>query len=424
MNFDVFNGIVFPEKYGGSNRLLDYCKEAERNIMINPWLSLDAARNALMTLCKGLLKIHGVKQTLREDGQANLVTLIQTCLDSGLFVNGDAAHAVRKNRNDAEYYKKKQDYLPVNEKTVKLATESTVALFTVMKESFKSYSEVSFSESKIPFGDYEIDRAVEKSETEIVYGQYNYFVHNKMGDYLFWQIFPRGNDSTGSQVFNERNQLVKRRFKGDKHRKSYILETITPYVCPDDSDRDYIGYVVYPDSRLLSEIGNAFSKKQSIQIGLDLVRAVKEMGKVSSGIHHRNIQPGCVIITPDQDTFMAGLVNMETAKVTDYEYTVFASIKGILQKNIYMPRELRSYKEGVRDIDWKKVDLYSIAKVIIYCLAPELVAAEIDVDALYDVPELSDDLIDAFRVIFESSINEIYSIEEFEEILENELEKS
>ena len=103
---------------------------------------------------------------------------------------------------------------------------------------------------------------------------------------------------------------------------------------------------------------------------------------------------------------------------------MFASIKGILQKNIYMPRELRNYKEGVQDIDWKKVDLSSIAKVIIYCLAPELVAAEIDVDALYDVPELSDDLIDAFRVIFERSINEIYSIEEFEEILENELEKS
>ena len=69
MNFDVFIGIEFPAKYGGSKRLLDYCKEAERNIMINPLLSLDAARNALMTLCKGLLKINGVKQTLREDGQ-------------------------------------------------------------------------------------------------------------------------------------------------------------------------------------------------------------------------------------------------------------------------------------------------------------------------------------------------------------------
>lgn len=104
MNFDVFIGIEFPAKYGGSKRLLDYCKEAERNIMINPLLSLDAARNALMTLCKGLLKINGVKQTLREDGQANLVTLIQTCLDNGLFTNGDAATAVRKNRNNAEYY--------------------------------------------------------------------------------------------------------------------------------------------------------------------------------------------------------------------------------------------------------------------------------------------------------------------------------
>ena len=421
MNFDVFIGIEFPAKYGGSKRLLDYCKEAERNIMINPLLSLDAARNALMTLCKGLLKINGVKQTLREDGQANLVTLIQTCLDNGLFTNGDAATAVRKNRNNAEYYKKGQDYLPVNEKTVGIARESSIALFTVMKEAFGLPEDMAFDKNIIPFGDYEIERAIRKSESEVVYGQYNYFVHNKEGDYLYWQVLPRGNDSLDSQALNERNRLVKSRIKGDKARKSYILETITPYICPDNSDRDYIGYVVYPDSRLLSEQGTPFNKKQAVQIGLDLIRTVKEMGRISSGIHHRNIQPGCVIITPIDDTFMASLVNMQTAKVTDYEYTVFASIKGILKRNIYMPRELRSFKEGDQEIDWERVDLYSIAKVIVYCLAPDLVTEEIDTDALYDVPGLSDEMIEAFRVVFESSINEIYSLDEFEEILQNEI---
>ena len=179
--------------------------------------------------------------------------------------------------------------------------------------------------------------------------------------------------------------------------------------------------MVYSDSRLLSEPTRPFSCQQAVQIGLDLINTIKEMGKISAGIHHRNIHPGCVIITPNGDTFMAGLVNMETAKVTDYEYTVIASIQGILKRNIYLPRELRNFKESDQDIDWGKVDLYSIAKVIIYCIAPELVAGEIDTDALYDVPELSDDLIEAFRVIFESSINEIYSLDEFEEILENEL---
>ena len=189
MNFDVFNGIKFPEKYGGAKRLLDYCKESERNILINPWLSLDAARNALMTLCKGLLKIHGVKQTLREDGQANLVTMIQTCVDNGLFSNGDAAHTVRKNRNNAEYYKKKQDYLPINRTTVSLATESTLALFNIMKEAFDGFETVCFDELKIPFGNYEIDRVVEKSESEILYGQYNYTM---MGEIICFGKFFQG----------------------------------------------------------------------------------------------------------------------------------------------------------------------------------------------------------------------------------------
>ena len=58
---------------------------------------------------------------------------------------------------------------------------------------------------------------------------------------------------------------------------------------------------------------------------------------------------------------MASLVNMETSKVNDYEYTVFTAIKGMFRKNPYMPREVRDYKEGQQEIDWEKADLCPVA---------------------------------------------------------------
>ena len=119
---------------------------------------------------------------------------------------------------------------------------------------------------------------------------------------------------------------------------------------------------------------------------------------------------------------MASLVNMETSKVNDYEYTVFTAIKGMFRKNPFMPREVRDYKEGQQEIDLEKADLYSVAKVMIYCIAPELVKEETDADDLFDI--FSDEMVETFRVIFESSLDEIYTLEEFERILENEIDRS
>ena len=55
-----------------------------------------------------------------------------------------------------------------------------------MQEAFGYTDEkYAFDELQIPFGDYEIDRAVPKSENEVIYGDYNYFVHNKKKRYLY-----------------------------------------------------------------------------------------------------------------------------------------------------------------------------------------------------------------------------------------------
>lgn len=417
----MFTGIDLPEKYGGAELLLDYCRQAERSIMIAPLTSLNVSRSALEALCKGLLKKNNIRQELEEGQSGSLAAMVSTCLANNLFHDQEAADFVRKGGNKAVHINQKDNYLPVTERNVTTAKITVSHLYKIMQEAFGYTDEkYAFDELQIPFGDYEIDRAVPKSENEVIYGDYNYFVHNKKKRYLYLQIFPGNSGSTEQYVLTDRDNLVRDQIMDDRNYNPHVLPTITPYDLSVGSDRVYIGYLIKSDSMLLSEMHSPMTPKQALTIGIDLIEALEEMKRISSGIHHRNIQPGCIIITPNgKGMYMASLVNMEMAKVIDYEYTILPSIKKLLKGNIYLPRELRNSGGGDTQFDWEKVDLYSIAKVIVYCVAPDLVADEIDIGPLYDL--LPEAIVDELGAIFDSSVNEISTPAEFKEILLNQL---
>lgn len=414
MNFDVFEDIKVPNK----NILLEKCKAAEKNALIDPFSTFSNARSALEELCKGLLKTD-------KNSRKTLNVMIKECIKKQLFSNKDAAYLIKDNGNAALHGNKNVNYHKVVQSNIDKAVKVCSNLYDLMKQVFdnkiKEYPK--FDANKIPFGDYEITRRVPKSDSEIIVGKYNYFTHISDKEFYYFQIFSKNSKDSRLQNLSARNELTRTNIKRDKKRQSYLLETIVPFETSEDSDRQYIAYLIYEDSFLLSEYKGRMSQKQALGIGLDLVKGLLEMKNVLSGIHHRNIQPGCIMITPDgSESYMASLVNMETSKVNDYEYTVFTAIKGMFRKNPFMPREVRDYKEGQQEIDWEKADLYSVAKVMIYCIAPELVKEETDADDLFDI--FSDEMVETFRVIFESSLDEIYTLEEFERILENEIDRS
>jgi len=109
---------------------------------------------------------------------------------------------------------------------------------------------------------------------------------------------------------------------------------------------------------------------------------------------------------------------METAKIQGYDGTVIGSMKSLLTNNPYLPREVRSGRE-VGNVQWDKVDVYSVAKIMMYCLDPNLVQEEIDEDDIYD--NFSDDVADILVDIFESSVNLIDDAESFKEKLQDAL---
>ena len=218
-----------------------------------------------------------------------------------------------------------------------------------------------------------------------------------------------------------RSVLTGNRIKEDKKRTSYLLDVYYPSNLMAESDRDYIAYSVYSDSKLLAEVKpGTLEEKQVVQIALDILNVLLELKNIGNGIHLRNIQPGNVIVTPNGDDYMASVVNMETAKINNYDATVYASMKDLIATNPFLPREVRHNDEG-KDTNWEKVDVYSVAVLMVYCVDSTAVKDTIDTDILYDY--FSEEIADILTDIFDSSLNEIDGIDELKEKLEDALEE-
>lgn len=419
MNFDLFNNIEFEKK----ELLLRNAKSAERNIMVSPYNTLANARAALEILCKGLIKENNLAQLELEKSHRNLFSMVQLCLQYGFFVNGAAANQIRKYGNDTLHANEGSQKLHVvNEENVGKAMDAVQALYAVLLEVFfKDIESQSFNVNNIPFGAYEIVRVVQKADNEIIFGNYNYFVKDSEENFYYLQIFHRNSTMVRNNELGARGILAENKVRGDKGRKSYLLDVHYPCNLPSESDREYIAYSVYADSELLSEVSSGqLSEKQIIQIAIDLINVLIELKSIGEGIYLRNIQPGNVIITPNGDDYMAGIVNMETAKIEGYNVTVFGSIKSLIEGNPYVPLEVRNGSQS-GDIQWDKVDIYSVAKIMVYCVNPKMVEDEIDEIDLYN--NFSDDVADVLADIFGSSVNTIDGAEEFKEKLQDAISK-
>ena len=429
MNFDNFDGIDIVDK----TSLLRNCKSAERNIMISPYNAIANSRAALEILCKGLIKKNNVEQIKPQPKickncnmpiedtlnlPPNLATMIDTCLKAGLFTNEDAAALIRKNGNDTLHANKGAQKLHVvNEGNIEKASSCVQALYTLFKEVFGQELLVpDFDLNKVPFGYYEIVRAVPKAPNEVICGDNNYFVKDPQENYYYFQVFHRNSMEERDNELGARGVLTGNKIKEDKGRKSYLLDVHYPSNVLAESDREYIAYSVYSDSKLLSEIDHPkFTEREIVQIAIDLTNILIELQSIGQGISLRNIQAGNVIVTPCEGGYMAGIVKMETAKIQGYDATVYKSIESSFSENPYMPREVRQGNES-ENIQWEKADIYSVAKIMVYCKDPAEVKSEVDEDFIYD--SFSEKVGDLLIDTFESSINMIDEPADFKEKLE------
>ena len=121
---------------------------------------------------------------------------------------------------------------------------------------------------------------------------------------------------------------------------------------------------------------------------------------------------------------MAALVNMQMAKIVAKQETVVGLVSEIQKNNAYMAPQLRMLPEELLvNTDWEKADVYSIAKILLYCVDRTLIKDGLDEDVIIEKLEakgFSDELIDVVLEILDGDINSNPTAKELQEVLINE----
>ena len=154
--------------------------------------------------------------------------------------------------------------------------------------------------------------------------------------------------------------------------------------------------------RLTDDFVNEINLKQKMDIIVGLCRGVESIHNYETPLFHRNINPDAFYIFNIRDKYKPLLAKFDCTKDSaDNAFTVFQNVeKKILNQNTnkYFAPEVLNSQMGV-GVDWKKADIYSLAKTILY-----IITGKIDNDS--ECLEIFDVLNDDLKIILLEMLDE------------------
>lgn len=161
------------------------------------------------------------------------------------------------------------------------------------------------------------------------------------------------------------------------------------------SNRDY-RFQVYslPNRplRLTDDFVKNMDIEQKMNIIIGLCRGVESIHNYETPLFHRNINPDAFYIFNIRGKYKPLLAKFDCTKDSaDALFTVFQNVEKRIRNqntNRYFAPEVIKSTMGI-GVDWKKADIYSLAKTIVYII----VGKEIEsADCLADVEEIDDEM--------------------------------
>lgn len=426
MNFKFIYGVEFCENL--KKDLIETIINAEKNARINPFNSMASSRRALEALIKGIVVKNG-----HSINNYNLDKLVKICLNNGYISESltENINIVRKSGNQTVHVNFNANTTPLytTSENIKKSVDVLKNLFIICREYFKVDYE--FDAEKIPFGEYYINRAVKKTFGEIIYGNYNYFVYKGDGYNYFLQRFPLSSDDEFKVLVTRSEESRSAIRESSEFETNSYLPVMGNIETSETCDHRLVTYKIPKNSSLLSEFEKTnLSKKKIIKIALDLLYALQEMKEIGNGIHHRNINPGCVIVSFDElgKKCRATLVNMQMTKIVNCDKTIIHQLSRMQTNNPFQPADIRNLtEEQLSRTNWEKVDVYSVAKIILYCIDRNLASDDAQEDSVVEklyYKNFSDDFVELLTRIVSGDTNSNPNIEEMIGVLVNELKNS
>lgn len=425
----MLNGIEYA--FEARTSLYELCRSIEMNARTHTDRCVIDIRQALEILTKVILiqgEYHFPDDPRRPEHRLN--NMINECYHQS-FITKDQkgelhylrtemnqyVHISISNLGECEY--------SIEKKGVKsgAACNYVKRLYEIMSSIFR-YDGKAFRKEWLPIGNYEITKCIDADSVEDFVFHYKYVAKEEkdgVENYVYIRPFPK-DESLQRKLFYERDGFVQKFLRNMDDTVHIISGTILE--TSDSCDVMYVCYYIKKNTQTLDVLDRAVNKEQALDITLQIVRGLLSLLQNGEKIHHRGIRPVHIFVTADRrGKYHVKLGGFETAKVESdsvYIKTVGINAKEKMETNCFIPLEVRNKDiDELQGIDWEKVDVYSMAVLLLYCLDRKEVADTIDEGVFYDY--FSDEFCDVLCDILMNSINEKPSLEELEKALEKEL---
>lgn len=435
MFFDILNeaSIQFSNNekspFGARDELHKYCIIAETNARTNPDECMINIRKSLEVLVRGiLLEASHVFSADPRNNENSLSSMIRICRQKKLISYSvkEDLHYLRTKANDIVHISfsnngTKEYTIKGKSLSIEETSEHLIKLFGVLNDVFKLGAEP-IDADFLPIGNYEIINKIRKEPYEAIKGEYKYIAKKTelgIATYAFIRPFDKFADIS-TKLFSERDaytQLYLKNMIGSEH---IIKGSIIP--SSNSCSYLYLAYDIFENTETLEDYKKTFTKKSAVNIVKQLSEGL--LGLCSNPqitIHHRSIRPSYVFLKHwENGMFNARLGGFETAKIENSSImvgTVLANLLDTQKNNVFVPPEVRNKsQEELGDISWERVDVYSLAVILAYCLDRKSVVQDrIDFDDYED--DFSEEFIDILNDILYNSLSLKPGINEFYDVL-------
>ncbi len=395
--------------------LYKHCIDCEKTVRTRPYNIKTRSRTSLEKFLNAVLDINGIEipEDMEERKEKKLNTIqekIDFCIDKG-FINRAFArdlHFIRRSGNEMthsgdQYEGAAMVFKALYRVIASYASKTNIKTISPLekiqghtaKNGFKVKGKAGYeTEDLLPIGEYEVIKpmfAIDAPQSKIrTYKCKKTTVFENKSDTQY-AIIKRFMKNDLNDVTQFRDQMAMNAIK-----KHYAILDKPPILSEeietaDDCKYRYLCYLTSENTFILNQ-KNTFrkylelykDKSQSEQLVIrlnilkDILEILNSLINITENIsiHHRNLRPDCVFLTPTFKGLSVSVGNFEYSKITDLssedENGPTININAYSKKvkdDPYASNEIKSATiKKMGNPNWEQVDVYACAKISFYIL--------------------------------------------------------
>lgn len=471
--------MLFDILKSENSRLKDYdniyrhCIDCEKTARTHPFNIKIRARTALERFINAVLEMNGIEipddiDEKKAKGLDSLYDKINICFENNFIdeshkrdiknvrlAGNDATHETDKYEEAAETLRSL--YLVVasyamGEKITKISDTEAIKYYDKTKEKYIVKKDGYETEDLLPIGEYEVIKplfAIPDSKNPALSKRIKMYKCKKTTTFgtnndTQYAIIKKYIKNATEDVTQFRDQMAIHTIK-----KYYSILEKPPILAEEietsiDNDYNYLCYLTDEKTFLLSQ-KNTFKKyinsrkfkteNEELYVKLNILKGIVEILNSliditeNISIHHRNLRPDCVFLTPTHKGLSVNVGNFEYSKIMDTsnmsKEAATININAYAKKvsdDPYAPSEIKDASiKNKGTPNWEQVDVFACAKMALYIFCQDASKENLHKNLDYISQKLSYDFYEITKKIIEAPYPSRPTLKEYLKVIKKEL---